>query len=114
MTAALKIKLPTIKSQCYQTLDMKPRVVSRSHCGVYRTPYRTAGYTVPYRTPYHTRDCNSRSIRSAFRVEWINNEGDIEKEIRLYRTVLYRTVLYYTVLYCTVKNYKICREQTSK
>ena len=47
MTAALKIKLPTIKSQCYQTLDMKPRVVSRSHCGVYRTPYRTAGYTVP-------------------------------------------------------------------
>ena len=28
MTAALKEKVPTIKSQCDQTLDMKPRVVS--------------------------------------------------------------------------------------
>ena len=28
MTAALKKKVPTIKSQCDQTLDMKPRVVS--------------------------------------------------------------------------------------
>ena len=67
MTAALKEKVPTIKSQCDQTLDMKARVVSSQnleygrlytvlYCNVlYSTVlyctvlYRTIMYpTVPY------------------------------------------------------------------
>ena len=46
MTAALKKKVPTIKSQSDQTLDMKPRVVSRQKLeNLQRTSRQTSRQT---------------------------------------------------------------------
>merc|ERR1711962_1181548 len=77
MTAALKIKLPTINNQISMLSNLGHETKSSLEPKIRIRPIYTVLYcnvlcsTVPYCTV-------------------------------LYRTVLYRTVLYYTVLYCTV------------